>query len=148
MTSWIVIDSGVLIASVIQEIYTTQADSLLDRIKQQNLIIVAPPLLRYEVVGTLRKLTHRGTIQAKDGINLIREALDTPIQWMLDETLLERAYALATEHGLPSAYDAQYLAVAERFGCDFWTFDRRLFNTVHEKLGWVRYVVNFTPPEP
>lgn len=146
MTSPIVIDSGVLIASVVEETYTIQADALLSWIKGQNLIIVAPTLLRYEVVATLRKLTHRGTIKADDGINLIRAALDTPIQWVLDEALLERAYLLATEHGLPTAYDAQYLAVAERMGCPLWTFDKRLFNTVHEKLDWVHYVVNFSLP--
>lgn len=38
-------------------------------------------------------------------------------------------------------------SVAERLGCDFWTFDKRLFNTVHEKLNWVHYVVNFSPPD-
>jgi len=146
MISQIVIDSGVLVASVVEETYSKQADTLLTWIEAQNLIIVAPTLLRYEVVATLRKLTHRGTIKADDGINLIREALDTPIQWVLDEALLERAYLLATEHGLPTAYDAQYLAVAERLGCDFWTFDKRLFDTVHEKLEWVHYVVNFSPP--
>lgn len=146
MTSPIVIDSGVLVASVVEETYSKQADALLSWIKAQDLIIVAPILLRYEVVATLRKLTHRGTIKAEDGIHLIREALNTPIQWVLDEALLERAYALATEHGLPTAYDAQYLAVAERLGCAFWTFDKRLFNTVHEKLNWVHYVAHFSPP--
>lgn len=146
MTSPIVIDSGVLAASVVEETYSKQADALLSWIKAQDLVIVAPILLRYEVVATLRKLTHRGTIKADDGISLIREALNTPIQWVLDEALLERAYLLATEHGLPTAYDAQYLAVAERLDCDFWTFDKRLFNTVHEKLDWVHYVVNFSPP--
>lgn len=143
MTSWIVIDSGVLIASVVEETYTAQADALLNRIKTQELRIAAPPLLRYEVVATLRKLTHRGTINADDGVTLIKQALNTPIEWMLDDSLLERAYQLATEHGLPSAYDAQYLAVAERLGCELWTFDRRLFNTVHDKLTWVNDVVNY-----
>jgi predicted nucleic acid-binding protein len=29
---------------------------------------------------------------------------------------------------LPTAYDAQYLAVAQRYECDFWTADEHLFN--------------------
>ncbi|MBL8156360.1 MAG: type II toxin-antitoxin system VapC family toxin [Anaerolineae bacterium] len=41
-----------------------------------------------------------------------------------------RAYELATEYNHPTAYDAQYLAVAERYQCDFWTADERLFNAV------------------
>ena len=146
MTSWIVIDSGVLVASVIEEEYSAQADALLDWIRAQELTIAAPPLLRYEVVGTLRKLTHRRTISPEDGLRLLKTALSTPIEWMLDDALLERAFLMAGEHNLPTAYDAQYLAVAERLACDFWTFDRRMFNTVHQKLPWVRYVAQFTPP--
>jgi predicted nucleic acid-binding protein len=146
VTSWIVIDSGVLIASAVEETYTRQADALLAWIRSQPLTMAAPTLLRYEVTATLRKLAHRGSIAAPDGERLLRQLLKTPIDLMLDDALIERAYALATDHGLPSAYDAQYLAVAERLGCALWTFDKRLFNTVHERLSWVNYVVNFETP--
>jgi predicted nucleic acid-binding protein len=146
MTSPIAIDSSVLVASVIEETHTAQADALLSWVKAQSFIIAAPPLLRYEVVATLRKLTHRGQIDVPDGLRLIRAALNTPVQWMLDEAVLERAYLLAAEHGLPTAYDAQYLAVAERLSCDLWTFDKRLFNSVHNRLHWVRDAAQFSPP--
>lgn len=146
MTSWIVIDSGVLIASVVEETYTQQADALLAWIGSQSLMMAAPTLLRYEVTATLRKLTHRGSITATDGQRLLKQLLATPIDLMINDALIERAYALATEHGLPLAYDAQYLAVAERLDCALWTFDSRLFNTVHKQLPWVNYVVNFVIP--
>ncbi len=146
MTSWIVIDSGVLIASAIEETYTVQADALLAWIDSTGLQIAAPALLHYEVVATLRKLAHRGTISPEDAERLLKQILKRPLQLMMDVALSERAYALATEHGLPSAYDAQYLAVAQRLDCPLWTFDKRLYNSVHEKLVWVNYVVNFSPP--
>jgi hypothetical protein len=38
---------------------------------------------------------------------------------------------------LPAAYDAHYLALAERVGAEFWTTDRRLANKVREALPWV-----------
>lgn len=146
MTSWIVIDSGVLIVTVIEETYTPQADALMAWIKAESLTMAAPTLLRYEITSTLRKLAHRGSISAADGRRLLRQTLETPIDLTIDDALLERAYMLATEHGLPSAYDAQYLALAERLDCALWTFDSRLFNTVHLRLPWVNYVPNFASP--
>ncbi|MBC8099768.1 MAG: type II toxin-antitoxin system VapC family toxin [Armatimonadetes bacterium] len=49
--------------------------------------------------------------------------------------LYRRAYELAEQLSLPTAYDAQYLAVAEHLGCDFWTADERLYNAVTVQVG-------------
>lgn len=119
MNSWIVIDSGVLISSVVQEAYSDKATALLEWIEQEHLHIVAPTLLRYEVAATLRKLAHRATISSEDGERLLKQVLKTPIELIIDTALIERAYQIATEHNLSTAYDAQYLAVAERFDCVF-----------------------------
>ncbi len=53
----------------------------------------------------------------------------------LDDSLAIRAIELAHRFHLPAAYDAQYLALAEREGCDFWTADQRLRNTVQGAVG-------------
>jgi predicted nucleic acid-binding protein len=48
----------------------------------------------------------------------------------------------------PTAYDAQYLALAERLACDFWTADERLFNAASQQLPYVKWVGNLSsPPE-
>lgn len=49
-----------------------------------------------------------------------------------------RAWQLAVGFNQPRAYDAHYLAVAEREGCELWTTDRRLYNAVQPDLPWVR----------
>jgi len=51
--------------------------------------------------------------------------------------LHRRALQLAEALSLPAAYDAHYLALAERVGAEFWTTDRRLANKVREALPWV-----------
>lgn len=58
MTSWIVIDSGALIAAAIEETYTAQANS-----EAEALMVAVPMLLRYEVASTLRKLAYRGQLR-------------------------------------------------------------------------------------
>jgi predicted nucleic acid-binding protein len=39
-----------------------------------------------------------------------------------------------------AAYDSFYLALAQRLGCELWTFDRRLANAA--AAPWVRYMGN------
>ena len=46
----------------------------------------------------------------------------------------------------PTAYDTAYLALAQLDRCDFWTADRRLYNTVKEELPWVKWIGNATLP--
>lgn len=44
---------------------------------------------------------------------------------------------------LPATYDAHYLALAYREGCDFWTADTRLWNVVKSELKWVHLLSNY-----
>ncbi|MCU0571091.1 MAG: type II toxin-antitoxin system VapC family toxin [Oculatellaceae cyanobacterium Prado106] len=48
---------------------------------------------------------------------------------------------MAQELGLSATYDAHYLALTERLNAEFWTCDRRLFNTVQARLPWVHLVM-------
>lgn len=149
MTSWIVIDNHILIAAAIVETYTAQAEALLRWIQAEEISIAAPNLIRYESVSVLRKLAHRGTITPQNGKELLKNILERPIYLVMEGDLLMRAYQIAGEFGMPSAYDAQYLAVAEHLNCAFWTGDRRLFNTVQPRLTWVKYIGDYPlPPAP
>jgi predicted nucleic acid-binding protein len=144
MTSWIVADSSFLIASVFKEKYTAQARKLLRDWARQDTQLAAPTLLKYELAAAVRKNVYRGilsTEQAEAGLRLLARQV---IQFLIDDKLVRRAYELATQLNRPSAYDAQYLAVAERLGCDFWTADEKLFNAVRQQLTWVRWLGNFT----
>lgn len=78
---------------------------------------------------------------------MIRKAVAHSIFYDVSDALLLRAYELATQLSRPTAYDAQYLAVAERFQCDFWTADERLFNAVSNSLTWVKWLGNFADPQ-
>jgi len=58
----------------------------------------------------------------------------------MDNGLLRRAYEIATLLELPTAYDAQYLAVAERYECEFWMADERLHNAVSSRFPSVQWL--------
>ncbi len=149
MTSWIIVDNNILIASVLQEQFSAQATALLEWIDAEEVQLAAPVLLRYEVVSVLRKIVHRGIITPQDGERYVNHLLKRPATFLMSDELLLRAYQMASELGMPSAYDAQYLAVAERLNCAFWTGDRRLFNTVQARYSWVKHIADYPlPPVP
>jgi predicted nucleic acid-binding protein len=58
--------------------------------------------------------------------------------------LSTRALELADRFGLSATYDAHYLALAEREGCEYWTADERLWNSVRAQLGWVRWLGEYS----
>ncbi|HNJ12110.1 MAG TPA: type II toxin-antitoxin system VapC family toxin, partial [Anaerolineales bacterium] len=59
-----------------------------------------------------------------------------------DEELSLRALELAGKLGQSKAYDAFYLALAEKLVAEFWTLDERLANRCRKdlKLKWVHWV--------
>lgn len=52
----------------------------------------------------------------------------------------QRAFKLTKSLGLAAVYDAHYLAVAEQLEADFYTADKRLYNSVKNLLSWVYLV--------
>ncbi len=100
--------------------------------------IMAPTLLFYEVSNALYQYHRVQSMSAET----IREALDTaltlPIHLRATDDMHSDALRLAERYGLRAAYDAHYLALAERLGAEFWTADRRLAQQVAGELPWVR----------
>src|ERR1035437_6345248 len=146
MTLWVVIDSGVLLATVMAERYSSEAKTLVNSLTAQQTEVAVPMLFRYEIVSVMRKHVHRGSLSAEDGLDKCNLLLAQPVQAMFDEALLRRGYELATEFNQPTAYDSQYLAVAERLGCNFWTADERLYNALKGQLTWVKWLGNYAQP--
>jgi predicted nucleic acid-binding protein len=144
MTSWVVADASIFLASVLQESLTNKSRAIIKSWATTNLMLAAPSLFQYEIIAVLRKNVYQGRISLEESIKGRDILLSQPIQFMLDDDLLRRAHDLSTRFNRPTAYDAQYLAVAERLGCDFWTIDERLYNAVANDLGWVKWLGTFT----
>jgi predicted nucleic acid-binding protein len=117
----VVLDSGVLIAGVFPETLTPQAKQLIKQLQADNTSIHAPTLLHYEVIAVSRKAVYQGRVTPAEGLRARDRLLSYPVILHFDDELIKRGYELATAYNRPTAYDAQYLAVTERFSCDFWT---------------------------
>lgn len=144
--SQVVLDSSIFIASVYVEKLTTEAKGLLVWLKDTLTILNAPTLLRYELIAVSRKAVYQARVTPEQGLIARDQLLSYPVMLHFDDSLLKRGYELAAEFNRPTAYDAQYLALAERLSCDFWTADERMFNAVNGKVSTIRWLGNWQPP--
>ncbi len=144
MTSWVCVDSNILLKLILNEPDSHLAEGLWQFWINNDLRPVAPYLFPFEITAVIRKSIYRGVIDSKFGQQALRQAkaFDVTLQTFPD--IHEQALAFATQLNRPTAYDAHYLALAVHLGCDFWTNDHRLFNTVHKQLPWINWLGNFS----
>lgn len=123
---------------------TEDSDSSYQEIWQQwqveSCIIVAPTLMIYEVCNALYRAMVAGQLLPDETENLLERILNLDIALYGDADLHRQALKIARRETLSASYDAHYLALAEQLGIEFWTGDRRLYNTVRSRLSWVHLV--------
>jgi predicted nucleic acid-binding protein len=144
MTSWVVIDSGVLLATVLPDPVSTQADAIFQHLRENHIAIAVPALFRYELAAVIRKHVHRGTLTSDEGREALDIVLSQRVNVVMSDNMLRRGYALAERLERPTAYDSQYLAVAEFLGCPLWTTDQRLVNSVSAVMPSVKWIGTFS----
>jgi predicted nucleic acid-binding protein len=102
--------------------------------------ILAPSLLAYEVANALYRRALLGELRMEDVESGLARILDAFHKLDQDRATHVRAVKIAHEFDRPTPYDAHYLALAEREGCECWTADERLWNAVKHRLSYVRWV--------
>jgi predicted nucleic acid-binding protein len=85
---------------------------------------VVPPLWRHEMLNVLATLARQDVLDAASALTVWRNALGV-VGTGERPPDMERALSLAVEHGA-SAYDAQYVALAESLGVSFVTEDKKV----------------------
>jgi predicted nucleic acid-binding protein len=144
VNSWICLDANVALKLVLHEPDSEQARDLWQSLLLANRQPVAPPLFPIEITAVMRKHVHHGIITEDYGLTALRYLLNLKVRLEAFPGIHERAWHLATQLNRPTAYDAYYLALAEKLDCEFWTSDQRLYNAVSSQLLWVRWLGNFT----
>lgn len=138
----ICLDASLVLDWLLPTPMTDAVDIIWAQWAEHEMELVGPPLLLAETTSGLRLWTHLGRITPTDGKAAFERFCQMDLHTVTYQDLHVRAWQLATEFRQPRAYDAQYLAVAEREGCEFWTTDRPLYNSVHDALPWARLVAS------
>ncbi len=129
---WVCVDANLVVRMVTSRTYGRPVYDLWRQWRQTGYRPAAPTLMFYEVSNALRRYVAQGTLPPQDADESLEAALG--IRLFGDPDLHRRALSLAEQLALPAAYDAHYLALAERLNAEFWTADRRLVRTVSGTL--------------
>ncbi len=114
-----VMDASVAAKWVLQEQSSTQARTLLREWLANGVQPVAPSWFACEVANVLHQNVRRGVATAPDARELLRRLLAVVSLVHILPGDAIRASDIARITAQPTPYDAQYLAVAERLGCDY-----------------------------
>ena len=132
-----IVDASVILRSFFPDEAQTQAQAVVRDHVAGRIELKAPDLLLYELANAVWQAERRGRIHTNQA-NKILQAM---------EGLRIRILTLNWAEMLPmarrfdrSAYDAAYLALAEKLGESLITGDERLYNAVKAHLDWVQWV--------
>jgi len=136
-----VIDASVVLKWYLgDEVNDDRSLLLLNRFVDNDVDLVAPALLEYEVISGLIIAQRRGRIPDSTLINAISAFQGLGIKLENIAGLGMRMLFYAKKY-TRSAYDAAYLVVAEHMKIDFITGDKALYNATHKDLPWVKLLV-------
>lgn len=139
-----VIDASVMLASLLEdEPDCASARELLEWFAEtaNELELVSITLLPYELGNALWQAVRRERVGAKDIESLLEqfERFALPLRAVLPASVVSVAQRLQCA----SAYDAAYLALAEREKAPLVTADRRLHNAVRDRFRWIISIDEF-----
>lgn len=146
MNGCICLDSSVLIKLLVFEEGSEAAENLLEAAIDSNLNVILPAFAWVEVGSVLRQKVKKEEIsieEAEEAWQIFQNL--KLITYLESDEVRQLAWKIAIEYDLPTLYDAAYLAVAEIVSknsktgqCEFWTADKKLFNTVKGSKNYVR----------
>jgi len=136
---------AVLDASVALKWYLPDEDhgqpalALLNSYLSDDLEIIVPSLLEYEIINGLVVAQKRGRVKEEVILSAIEGFLNLGIKTVRVAGLYPRVLHFCRMYSR-STYDASYLALAEAEQIHFITADETLYNGVKKDLTWVKWL--------
>jgi predicted nucleic acid-binding protein len=138
MSRLICVDASFVLKLVLDEADSEHVHALWAAWAAEEATIIAPCHLAFEATSVIRNHVYRRNISPEAGQMAFEAFLAQEIEWHHPGDLEVRAWELAAQYDRPTAYDASYLALAERADCELWTADSRLAKAVAASLPWVK----------
>jgi predicted nucleic acid-binding protein len=126
MSSPLCVDASLVVRLLVHTPESERVHDLWEDWQAAQRELVAPALLHYEVANALYRYERAGELRPDEVHQALDAGVRLPLRLVEDPALHAEAVILARRFELPAAYDAHYLAVAERLGAELWTADRRL----------------------
>lgn len=132
-----IVDANIILRAFFPDEEQVQAHALIRNHVAGRVRLAAPTLILYEVTNAVVQAMRRGRITDQDG-----EAILTAFEGLgieLEPVTWQQILPLARQFDR-SAYDAAYLALADRRGEPLVTGDLRLYNAVRDHLDTVLWI--------
>ena len=142
--SAIVIDAGIVLRYFVGGSNATEAVALVNDYLRHGDTFIAPKLIVYEVASVLHKeFVRAGTLTVAD-VSRILTDLIMLVVFHDDIALWVRGVEIAHLTNQLNAYDAQYLALAERDDTLFWAVDKTFYDDAHTQFPQIRWLAHFS----
>lgn len=149
MKKYVVVDSSIMIKWIFEEPDSKAAKTLLAEWTDKKFVMIEPPLLACEMANVLHQNAYKGELSVEESKQSLIDILGLELEFEVSHLpeLSIRAIEIAQKYALNAAYDAHYVALAERKNCEFWTADARLWRAVRKDLPCVRLLDEFEPTD-
>jgi len=136
----VVVDASLALHWVLPDEKEVQVDALLNRWATSLTQMLVPPLFLSEITNALYLSVKRHRINLEEARLSLATIMQVGVAVTEPTGLYSRSLDLAAEYELTNAYDAQYIALAEKEGCELWTADERLFKSAKPLPSWLRLI--------
>jgi len=124
---------------------TSAAMALLEDFVDGKIELITPTLFSYEILSAINVAINRKRIGEEAGYRALDYITSLGIGLRNFDNLIGTAFYMARRYGL-SSYDCAYIALAEKEKCDLFTGDRKLLNSVKNRLPWVKWIGDYHSP--
>jgi predicted nucleic acid-binding protein len=124
---------------------TSAAMALLEDFVEGKIELITPSFFPYEILSAINVAVNRKRIEEGAGYRALNYIVSLGIDLRNFDDLIGPAFYMARQYGL-SSYDCAYMALAEKEKCDFFTGDKKLFNSMRNHLPWIKWVGDYRSP--
>lgn len=140
--SVVVIDAKIGLAQLLPLPYSTAVNRQMQAWSRYKNRMVVPTLWWYEIAAGLRKAIVMGAITLPRANEALEQVASMGLEELVPSKKINQlALAWAEQIDQPNTYDAQYLAMAEYIGAEFWTADAKLAEAARQTgAAWVHLI--------
>jgi predicted nucleic acid-binding protein len=139
----VVLDAGVALKWQFEgEDVIGGATALLEDFVENKIELISLTLFPYEILSAINVAINRRRIEEEAGYRAIHYITSLRIELRGFGNLVDSTFYMARRYGL-SPHDCAYMALAEKEKCDFFTGDKKLFNSIKQRLSWVKWIGDY-----
>lgn len=138
----IVLDASVVIPLMVSHPFSQAAERCFRYWKREYYQILSPCFMPVEVVSVLRQAVYGRKLNSQQALEALDILMAMGIELVMPGgELHQSALRWAERLGQSKAYDAQYIALAEQYGAELWSADRRLINALQAQgADWAHWI--------